>query len=196
MSYLVLHLYTIQMNENMKRTIVNPVISDIVTFLQTSEESQGAVTALEITLMPGGSNPLHYHKTYSETFTVMEGHLGLKTDRSKQKFLSPGESFTVQPMQLHAFFNPTNTICKFRVEIRPGHSGFEDSLRILYGLAADGLTNRRSVPRSLKHAAIIAEMSDMNMPGLLSIIAPVLKRMASKAKRTGEEQTLIDQYCK
>ena len=54
----------------MKRTIVNPIIKDTVTFLQTSQESGGKITEGEITLMPGGGNPLHYHKTYSETFKM------------------------------------------------------------------------------------------------------------------------------
>ncbi|MBK9982159.1 MAG: hypothetical protein IPP15_06990 [Saprospiraceae bacterium] len=50
----------------MKRTIVNPIIEDIVTSIQTAEESGGKITEAEITLMPGGGNPLHYHKTYSK----------------------------------------------------------------------------------------------------------------------------------
>ena len=62
----------------MRRTIVNPIIKDTATFLQTAEESGGKITEAEITLMPKGGNPLHYHKTYSETFTVLEGELGLK----------------------------------------------------------------------------------------------------------------------
>ncbi len=42
----------------MKRTIVNPIIKDSVTFLQTAEESGGKVTEADITLMPKGENPL------------------------------------------------------------------------------------------------------------------------------------------
>jgi hypothetical protein len=38
-------------------------------------------------------------------------------------------------------------------------------------------------------------MSDMNVPGLLTILYPLLKRMANKAKANGEEQALIDKYC-
>jgi len=179
----------------MKRTIVNPVIKDSVTFIQTSEESGGKVSEAEIKLMPEGGNPLHYHKTYSETFTAIEGDLGLKLGRKNTKILKPGESHTVEPMSLHSFFNPTNKEIKFNVEIKPGHTGFENSLRILYGLAADGLTNKKSIPKSLKHTAIIVCMSDMNAPGLLTLLFPLLKRMSMKAKSNGEEQRLIDKYC-
>jgi quercetin dioxygenase-like cupin family protein len=179
----------------MKRTIINPAIKDVVTFLQTAEESGGQVTEAEITLMPNGENPLHYHKTYSETFTAVDGELGLKLGRKGTRILKPGETYTVEPRSLHCFFNPTNNEIKFNVKLRPGHSGFENSLRILYGLAADGLTNNKSIPKSLKHTAIIVCMSDMNVPGLLTFLYPLLKRMAKKAKTSGEEQKLIEKYC-
>ena len=181
--------------QKMRRTIVNPIIKDTVTFLQTAEESGGKITEAEITLMPGGGNPLHYHKTYSETFTAMDGDLGLKLGKKGTKILKPGETYTVEPMSLHSFFNPTDKEIKFNVKLRPGHTGFENSLRILYGLAGDGLTNNKSIPKRLKHAAIIVCMSDMNVPGFLTLIYPLLKRMANKAKANGEEQKLIDKYC-
>ena len=180
----------------MKRIIVNPIIKDTVTFLQTSEESGGKISEADITLMPGGANPLHYHKTYSETFTAIEGELGLKLGRRDTKILRAGESYTVNPMSLHSFFNPTNKEIKFNVKLIPGHAGFENSLRILYGMAADGLTNNKSIPKSLKHTAIIVCMSDMNVPGLLTLLYPFLKRISNRAKTTGEEQKLIDKYCK
>jgi quercetin dioxygenase-like cupin family protein len=179
----------------MKRTIINPIIKDTVTFLQTSEESGGKITEAEITLMPKGGNPLHYHKTYSETFTAIDGDLGLKLGKKKTRILRSGETYTVEPMSQHSFFNPTDKEIKFNVKLTPGHTGFENSLRIIYGLAADGLTNNKSIPKSLKHTSIIVCMSDMNIPGLLTLMYPVLKRIANKAKTNGEEQKLIDKYC-
>jgi mannose-6-phosphate isomerase-like protein (cupin superfamily) len=179
----------------MKRTIDNPVIRDQATFLLTSAESGGTCSKLEITLMPGGGNPLHYHKTYAETFFAVEGDLGLRTGRHETRILKPGESFTVEPMMLHSFFNPGSSQVRFRIEIRPGHEGFENSLRILYGMAGDGLTNRKSIPRSLVHTALIVCMSDMNAPGLLTVMYPLLKRIASTKKARAEEQRLLERYC-
>ena len=179
----------------MKRTIVNPIIKDTVTFLQTSEESGGKITEGEITLMPGGKNPLHYHKTYSETFTAIEGELGLKLGKKGSKILKAGESYTVEPMSLHSFFNPTDREIKFNVKIRPGHTGFENSLRIIYGLAGDGLTDKNTVPKSIRHSAIVLCMSDMNLLGLFTFMFPLLKLIAKRAKRNREEQKLIDKYC-
>lgn len=179
----------------MKRTIVNPMIKDIVTFLQTAEETGGRITEAEITLMPGGGNPLHYHKTYAETFTALDGTLEIKLGKKRSKLLKPGESHTVEPMTIHSFYNPTDKAIKFNVQMHPGHAGFEYSLRILYGLASDGLTDQNTIPKSLRHAAIILCMSDMNLPGMFTIMFPLLRFIAKRARASGEEQRLIDKYC-
>jgi mannose-6-phosphate isomerase-like protein (cupin superfamily) len=178
----------------MKRTIVNPVIKDVVTFLQTASESVSKISEIEIVVMPGGGNILHYHKTYSETFIAVEGDLGVKL-KDSMKILKPGERYTVKPMELHAFFNPGPRPVKFRALIEPGHEGFENSLRILYGLAADGLTDKNSVPKNLTHTALLLTMSDMNAPGFLTWIFPLLQLIAKGAKAKKEEQRLMQQYC-
>lgn len=180
----------------MKKTIVNPVIKDVATFLKTSAESGGKVSEIEFTLMPGGGNVLHYHKTYSETFTAVHGELGLKLGKSQEQvILKPGESYTVQPMQLHCFFNPGKEELRFNTKITPGHQGFENSLRILYGLAEDGMTDKNSIPKSLSHTAVVVCTSDMNVPGFLTFIFPLLKWIYKRAQSSGEERRLIARYC-
>lgn len=179
----------------MKRTIVNPIIKDTLTFLRTFEETGGQITEAEITLMPKGGNPLHYHKSYAETFTAIEGELGVKLGNNEKRILKAGESYTVEPRALHSFFNPTEKEIKFNVRINPGHTGFENSLRIIYGLASDGLTDKNTIPKSLTNVAIIVCMSDMNLPGLFTYIFPLLKFIAKRAKANGKEQKLIDRYC-
>jgi quercetin dioxygenase-like cupin family protein len=179
----------------MKRTVVNPIIKDTATFLKTAEETNGELTEIEITLMSGGGNPLHYHKTYSETFTAIDGDLGVKLAKGKTRILKAGESYTVKPMELHGFFNPIEKEIKFNVKLNPGHTGFENSIRIIYGLAGDGLTDKKSIPKSIKHMALVVYMSDMNLPGFFTLIFPLLKFIAKRAKGKGEEKMLIDKYC-
>ena len=98
-------------------------------------------------------------------------------------------------MGLHSFFNSTDREIRFNVQIKPGHEGFENSLRILYGMAADGMTDKNGIPKSIQHKAIVACMSDMNIPGFFTLIYPILERIAKKAKISGVEQQLIDKYC-
>lgn len=178
----------------MKKTILNPIFNDTVTFLQTSAESKGRITDIEVTLMPKGRNVLHCH-AYPERFMAIDGDLGLEDNKKHQKILKSGESHTVEPMAWHCFFNPTEREIRFGVQMEPGNERFEYFLRILYGLAADGLTDKKSRPKSIKHAAILFSMADAKMAGGLALMSPVLKAVAKRAKANGEEQRLIDKYC-
>ena len=179
----------------MKRKIVNPIFKDSVTFIRTALESNGQLSEFEMTLLPGGHNPLHYHIRYSESFTAKEGEVGVGLGKKEKRILKPGESYTVEPYNHHYFFNPTDKEIKFKIELKPGHEGFENSLRILYGLAEDGLTNKNGIPKSIQHKAIVACMGDMNLPGFFSLIFPLLKRIAKKANASGYKQQLVDRYC-
>lgn len=181
----------------MNRTITNPVIKDKVTFVKTSEETNGKLTELEIMLQPAGKNELHYHTSYSETFTAVEGNLGVQLSKKKSIILEPGESYTVEKGEIHAFFNPENRKITFKVELKPGHSGFEQALRILYGLGNDGLLNKKGLPKNIRHLAVIARLSDMRSPSLLlKTMHPLLNFLGRRAEKNGFQQKLIDTYCK
>ncbi|MDA9554811.1 cupin domain-containing protein [Pelobium sp.] len=180
----------------MQRKIINSVIKDTVTFIRTSKETNGKTTELELTLMPKGGNFPHYHKTLTETFTAIEGNLGLKLKGNKLKILRPNETYTVAVNEVHSFFNPSEKEIRFNVKIEPGSVGFENSLRILYGLAEEGLTNKKSIPKQLTHIAIIGKISDSYLPGFMKILTPLLNYLAEKAKKTGVEQQLVEKYCK
>lgn len=181
----------------MKRTITNPVFEDEVRFVKTAEESDGEVTELEITLKPGGSNELHYHQTYAEVFTAVEGQLGVRLgSKGVEHILEPGESKVVDKGQIHAFFNPSDTNITFKVELKPGHSGFEQSLRIMYGLAHDGEVNDKGMPTNLKYVGVIARLSEMRSPNLfLRLLEPLLLWLGKRAEKDGTLDGLVDKYC-
>ena len=61
-----------------KRRIYNPVQKDAATFLETSEETGGERTLIEIEAAPGGGTAPHYHKTYAEHFEVLRGVLEVR----------------------------------------------------------------------------------------------------------------------
>jgi quercetin dioxygenase-like cupin family protein len=184
-----------QAGSEMKKTIVNPIFQDSVTFLQTSAETNGKATKLEVTLKAKGRNVLHCH-AYPETFTAIDGDLGLENGKKERKILKPGESYVVESMAWHCFFNPTDREIRFGVLVEPANEKLEYFLRILYGMAADGLTDRKSRPKSIKHAAILLGMAEGKMAGLsFALMSPILKGIARKARARGEEQKLIDKYC-
>jgi len=186
---------TAQHDTTRSRRIYNPVQKDAVTFVQTSEETNGVCSVLDIEVAPGGGNTLHYHTSFAEHFTVVSGEFGVQI--GKEQFnLKPGQSAVVPVMALHRWYNIGQEAALVRVELRPGSSGFERSIQIAYGLASDGFMNKQGLPKSLVHMALLVDLSDTNVPGVFSVIAPLLRMIAKHARRNGIERNLIERYCR
>ena len=138
-----------------------PVIGDNVTFIHTAAETGGKYTQLEIWLKPGGGNTPHYHTSFSETFEPLEGELTVGIGKKLHK-LQPGACITAAPVQSHFFANKTAQPVRFMVTLMPGHTGFEEGLRIVYGLARDGETTQKSIPKKLSHLAVLLFHTNTN----------------------------------
>jgi quercetin dioxygenase-like cupin family protein len=177
-----------------KRTFANPAINDSATFIKTSAETQGEYTLLAIDLGKSDGPPLHYHNAFSETFEVKEGVLYLQTGRVKRK-LNIGESFTVPAGTPHRFYNEKDNLVKFNITFQPGHTGMENFIKIFYGLASDGLTDKKGKPKNFAHLAVAVTMSDSNASGWMSLLSPIIHRVAKRAKKNGTEKWLLDKYC-
>lgn len=159
-------------------------------------ESRGAVTELEATVVPGGSNPPHFHRTYDEIFTMLEGSLQLESPKGVPIDLLPVKKYVVKAGQVHSFRNVSNAPVRIQTQIIPGNEGFENSLRILYGLASDGRYHRRrKVPRNFEHLAVCMSMSDTCLKGPLSLLNTVFRLVARFARWRGVEKQLLSRYC-
>lgn len=175
------------------RKIYNPIQKDYVTFLKTSDETNGEYTLVEVELAPKGGVGLHYHKTYSEKFDCLEGELKVK-EGSTTHTLLPSQTVTAVPMVNHRFYNTSDRVCKFRVELRPASKGFEQSLQIGYGLARDGQTDKKGFPNDRLVLAWLFDISESNLPGWMSVLEFILRRQAKKAKARGVDKILIEKY--
>ncbi|HZI54452.1 MAG TPA: cupin domain-containing protein [Chitinophagaceae bacterium] len=178
-----------------KRIFENPLIKDRVMLVESSNETGGAYTLIEVELQPGGGNQLHYHKCFTEKFTAIKGELCIDL-AGRQLRLQPGESAEAPADCLHRFYNPGERSIIFRVKLTPGHEMFEHGLAIAYGLAKDGRFNKRGNPKSLDHMALILSLTDTGVPGLFSFIQPIMKWRARKAIKKGMHHELINRYCK
>jgi mannose-6-phosphate isomerase-like protein (cupin superfamily) len=178
----------------MHETITNPVIKDEVTFIQTSAATKGRITTLQVKLMPGGGTPMHYHKNFSETFIVIEGILTI-TLKDKAVALSPGDKMKVEKEQWHRFSNESAMPVVFTTVVTPGSEGFENALRILYGLAGDQKTNKKGMPNDPLILASISKISDMWPAGPRILIVPLLELMNFIAVLTGVKRKLLKKYC-
>lgn len=178
------------------RRIYNPLIDDYVTFIETSAESGGKRTVGEIDLAPGGGNPLHYHRKFSETFEAIEGRVGLELS-NKTIYLEAGDApVTAEIGVYHRFFNDATERCRFRVTLEPGSTNFEKTLMVAYGLARDGLVNSNQTPKNLSHLALLVVWSDTVFKHLrfLTPFEPFFRFVANRAVRRGIEGELMRKY--
>lgn len=177
------------------RRYYHPLQRDYATFLKTSEETGGGYTLIEIELAPHGGNAPHYHKSYDEHFEVLEGTLEVRTGEEWRALL-PGQKATAAKNVLHCFRNPTEEPARFLVELRPGHTGFENALRAGYALARDGLVRAGGAPKNLYYLAVLLEWSEIRLPGFFTAVEPLLRLLARRARRKGIDRYLEERYCR
>jgi len=175
------------------RTIYNPIQKDYVTFLETSKETNGKHTLVDVVMAAGGGNGAHYHKTYAERFECLEGELKVQVGKTVHT-LYPGDIIVAKPLDLHRFFNDSKEPCRFKVTISPGCKGFEETLQIAYGLVRDGRTNKKGMPAKLDHLAVILTLSESNLPGWQSILEKGLRWIGKRAEKKGVVEELRKQY--
>src|SRR3954453_17352303 len=101
-----------------KRRIYNPVSKDAATFLETSEETGGERTLIEIEAAPGGGTTPHYHKTYAEHYEIFRGVLEVWVGDDTYT-LMPGHKAVAHINTLHRWQNATEEPVVFLVELRP-----------------------------------------------------------------------------
>ncbi|UHG94304.1 cupin domain-containing protein [Spirosoma oryzicola] len=175
------------------RTIINPILKDEVIFLETSRESNGYHTLVEVTLSAGGGNPLHYHEDFSEEFTCLEGELSIQVGDQIIR-LKPGESATAPAYSKHRFFNQSAQSCRFQCRIAPGCPGFEQTLQITYGLARDGQSTAQGMPKSLYALGYTVMISGTYLVGWMSVLQPVLNWLGRRAVKKGIAAELQRRY--
>ena len=176
-----------------KRLYENPLIGDRIFFRKYAQEPGEAVTIIDVELKPGGGNELHYHQKFDEHFECLEGELSLEVAK-RIIVLQPGEKATAPRRAVHRFFNQSGTYNRFRVTVSPGHAGFERVLKIAYGLAGDGLLNAKGHPKKFWHLGTLVELSDTNLPGLLGLLQPLLRRSARRARADGRYARELQPY--
>lgn len=176
------------------RTISNPYVGDKVTFLETTEETNGSHVTVLVELAPGGKNGMHYHTTFTEHFEVVEGELGLRVGK---EFLFLGRGGTANvPLHIHhLFFNPSGEHpVTFKVTISPARQ-FEACLRVAYGLATDGKVNKNGIPTKLSHLAVLAVLGETYLTFLPHRLQVWLYRFLDKrARKNGAFKELEPYY--
>ena len=134
-------------------TIENPVTGERLVFRKTSRETGGQAVVIETFVQPNGFvAAAHVHPSQEERFEVLRGSLGFKIG-GKKLVAGPGQRLTVPAGTPHKFWNAGDEPVRFVCEVRPALQ-FESLLETMFTLAADGRTNRKSMPNPLRLAVI------------------------------------------
>jgi quercetin dioxygenase-like cupin family protein len=174
------------------RTLYNPGGNYSVTFIKTGAETHGSYEAIQVDLEPLGGNGWHYHKTFDEMFTVMDGRIEIGLEGEKT-ILTKGESVTASKNKMHYFKNPDNSPSVLLVKTMPAR-GLEKTLRIAYGLDNDGLM-KEGLPLNPWHTALLMGYSESYFSGIPSIIQePLANGFSRLAQALGKDKELEKYY--
>ena len=94
---------------------------------------------------------------------MLRGSVGFRLGR-KEFLAGPGQRITVPAGTAHKFWNAGEDEAHFVCEVRPALQ-FEQLIETMFGLAADGKTNRKGMPNPLRLAVIAhGHFDDVRLP--------------------------------
>jgi mannose-6-phosphate isomerase-like protein (cupin superfamily) len=141
-------------------TFENPVTGERAITLEAPDDNPYRRLVAELHLTPDAAVVgEHLHPQIHERFEVLSGRLGVSLD-GKRTELEPGEAAEVEPGRWHDWWNANDEGSVVRVEVTPGDR-FVEMIRTLFGLAVDGKTNAKGMPRPLQLVAIADEFRDV-----------------------------------
>jgi mannose-6-phosphate isomerase-like protein (cupin superfamily) len=171
----------------------NPVIGNRIEFKELCEETNGTRTVAEVTIRSGGKIPLHYHHEFSEYYEVLEGELKIQMGK-EIKTLQKGDYVLIPVRTVHRYFNDSKTDVKFKVVIQPGNIGYQLLIAVLNGLARDGKVNSRGLPKSFLLFGYLSVAAGSNIPGIMSLLQPLLNWLHRLAIKRGIDKQLLSKY--
>jgi quercetin dioxygenase-like cupin family protein len=142
----------------------NPITGERLVFRKTSRETNGEAVVIETFVKPNGFvAAAHVHPYQEERFQVLKGTVEFRVGREKL-VAGPGQGLTVPAGTPHKFWNAGDTEAHFVCEVRPALQ-FEQLIETMFGLAADGKTNRKGMPNPLRLAVIARHhFDDVRLP--------------------------------
>jgi quercetin dioxygenase-like cupin family protein len=136
-----------------------------VEFVTASDENDGQQVEARVSIPAGDKGPpAHFHTDFDETFTALEGILFMDLGDRRGIALHPGETVHVARNVRHRYYNAGDQTAVFGFTANPGQA-YEMGIRAGFGLAADGRTDARGVPRNLLDLALITRLSGSYVSG-------------------------------
>ncbi|HEV8251279.1 MAG TPA: cupin domain-containing protein [Gaiellaceae bacterium] len=149
------------------QTVENPVTGERMIFRKTAADTGGELVEFELVAKPGAFVAMpHVHPYQTERFEVLSGTLEVKKGR-KRETATVGQVVEIEPGVSHSWRNASDEEeLRFLVEVRPALQ-FERLIETMFGLAADGKTNKKGMPNPLRMALIARKhFDDARLPVL------------------------------
>jgi len=174
------------------RTIYNTEGNYSATFLKTGHETNGAYELVQVELEPHGGNGWHYHKSFVEEFTVLDGSVKIG-HKGKELILQKGQTASADKEDMHFFQNAQSEKSVLLVRITPA-AGLEKTLRVGYGLINDGLL-KNEMTENPWHMALLLGYSESYLEGMPSWFQePLINSLAKIAQWRGEDKSLYKYF--
>jgi quercetin dioxygenase-like cupin family protein len=156
------------------QTVQNPVTGETLVFHETASSTGGRLSRFEVIARPDAFvAAAHVHPYQTERFDVLAGTLGARIGRTTYE-LGAGEAIDIEPGTPHRWWNAGEDDLRFLCEISPALE-FESLIETMFGLAADGRTNRKGMPNPLRLAVVARHHFDTVR---LPVVPAALQRAA------------------
>jgi len=174
------------------RTIINGEGNYSATFVKTGAETNGAYELVKVELEPYGGNDWHYHSSFEESFTVLEGEVSIGHN-GKETLLKKGDSAKAYKKDMHFFKNARNQKAVLLVRTTPA-AGLEKTLRVAYGLINDGLLEN-DMTENPWHMVLLLAYSESYLPVMPPWFQePLINALAKIAQWKGEDKELYKYF--
>ncbi|HTM93181.1 MAG TPA: cupin domain-containing protein [Flavisolibacter sp.] len=175
------------------RTILNSEGNYSASFIKTGAETNGAYELVQVELEPYGGNDWHYHSSFEESFTVLDGQVRIGQPGDKEVLLNKGDAASAQKKDLHFFKNALGKRSVLLVKITPA-AGLEKTLRVAYGLINDGLL-KNDMTENPWHMVLLLAYSESYLPVMPAWFQePLINALAKIAQWRGEDKVLYKYF--
>lgn len=137
----------------------NPVTGERVVVLTDPGDDPQRPLVAHLTVEPGGrvATP-HFHPALRERFHVLVGRVGFRIG-DEERELGRGEAAEVPAGTVHDWWQVGPEEAQVVVEVDPG-ARFVEMVGTIFGLARDGKSDRKGVPRPLQLAVTASAYRD------------------------------------
>ena len=144
----------------------HPVTGERLVWRRVAGDTNGALLEGDMFSPPGGFIAAeHIHPRQEERFEVLAGTLTLRVD-GREQTVSAGGIASILAGQRHVWWNAGPDEVHIRAKITPALRT-EVFFETLFGLAADGKTNRKGLPNPLQLAVLMRDYQDeLRLAGL------------------------------